>query len=140
MNTNTTVVNVSDLFLIASRQKFKFNSTKGLLTVEDLWDLPLQSQTGKASLDEIARELHNKLKEDTEISFVTPKSSDTTVQQKFDIVKFIIDTRITEREAAVNERARADRRAKLMEVIERKENDNLNNMNIEDLKKLLQDM
>ena len=140
MNTNTTVVNVSDLFLIASRQKFKFNSTKGLLSVEDLWDLPLQSQTGKASLDEIARELHNKLKEDTEISFVTPKSSDTTVQQKFDIVKFIIDTRITEREAAVNERARADRRAKLMEVIERKENDNLNNMNIEDLKKLLQDM
>ena len=140
MNTNTTVVNVSDLFLIASRQKFKFNSTKGLLTVEDLWDLPLQSQTGKASLDEIARELHNKLKEDTEISFVTPKSSDTTVQQKFDIVKFIIDTRIAEREAAVNERARADRRAKLMEVIERKENDNLNNMNIEDLKKLLQDM
>lgn len=140
MNTNTTVVNVSDLFLIASRQKFKFNSTKGLLSVEDLWDLPLQSQTGKASLDEIARELHNKLKEDTEISFVTPKSSDTTVQQKFDIVKFIIDTRIAEREAAVNERARADRRAKLMEVIERKENDNLNNMNIEDLKKLLQDM
>mgnify|MGYP003618065250 FL=1 len=140
MNTNTTVANVSDLFLIASRQKFKFNSTKGLLTVEDLWDLPLQSQTGKASLDEIARELHNKLKEDTEISFVTPKSSDTTVQQKFDIVKFIIDTRIAEREAAVNERARADRRAKLMEVIERKENDNLNNMNIEDLKKLLQDM
>ena len=70
----------------------------------------------------------------------TPKSSDTTVQQKFDIVKFIIDTRIAEREAAVNERARADRRAKLMEVIERKENDNLNNMNIEDLKKLLQDM
>ena len=140
MNTNTTVVNVSDLFLIASRQKFKFNSTKGLLSVEDLWDLPLQSQTGKASLDEIARELHNKLKEDTEISFVTPKSSDTTVQQKFDIVKFIIDTRIAEREAAVNERARADRRAKLMEVIERKENDILNNMNIEDLKKLLQDM
>ena len=140
MNTNTTVVNVSDLFLIASRQKFKFNSTKGLLSVEDLWDLPMQSQTGKASLDEIARELHNKLKEDTEISFVTPKSSDTTVQQKFDIVKFIIDTRIAEREAAVNERARADRRAKLMEVIERKENDNLNNMNIEDLKKLLQDM
>ena len=140
MNTNTTVVNVSHLFLIASRQKFKFNSTKGLLSVEDLWDLPLQSQTGKASLDEIARELHNKLKEDTEISFVTPKSSDTTVQQKFDIVKFIIDTRIAEREAAVNERARADRRAKLMEVIERKENDNLNNMNIEDLKKLLQDM
>ena len=140
MNTNTTVANVSDLFLIASRQKFKFNSTKGLLSVEDLWDLPMQSQTGKASLDEIARELHNKLKEDTEISFVTPKSSDTTVQQKFDIVKFIIDTRIAEREAAVNERARADRRAKLMEVIERKENDNLNNMNIEDLKKLLQDM
>ena len=61
-------------------------------------------------------------------------------RQKFDIVKFIIDTRIAEREAAVNERARADRRAKLMEVIERKENDNLNNMNIEDLKKLLQDM
>lgn len=43
------------MFIKASRTKLRFESPKGLLSVEDLWDLPLISTMGKANLDDIAK-------------------------------------------------------------------------------------
>ena len=45
-----------NLFEIASRKKLRIPTTKGDLTVEQLWDLPLKS-TG-LSLDKIAIDLN----------------------------------------------------------------------------------
>ena len=54
---------MEQMFEKASRAKIRFETSKGSLTVEDLWDLPLTSNTGKADLDDIARGLHSQLKE-----------------------------------------------------------------------------
>ena len=42
-----------NIFEQATRQAFRFESPKGFLTVEDLWNLPLTNNTGRANLDGI---------------------------------------------------------------------------------------
>jgi len=65
------------MFEKASRSKLRFMSTKGLLTVEDLWDIPLTSKNG-VSLDDIAKSLHKQIKESEETSFVEEVSKKNT--------------------------------------------------------------
>ena len=45
---------MDNLFLQATREKFRFESSKGDLSVEQLWDLPLTSRTG-FDLDTVAK-------------------------------------------------------------------------------------
>ena len=68
--------------------------------MEDLWDLPLSSATGRGCLDAIAKELSKALKNDDNFSFVEKvvKPEEET-QLKFEIVKYIIAIRLAENEA-----------------------------------------
>lgn len=58
-----------EIFERAARLKLRFETKKGQLSAEDLWDLPLSSTTERTNLNSIAISLHQKLK-DTPISFV----------------------------------------------------------------------
>jgi hypothetical protein len=63
----------TNLFLIASRNKWMLETARGTLSVEMLWDLPLQSaRSGVITLDDVARGLSKQIKEFGEESFVTP--------------------------------------------------------------------
>lgn len=115
---------MSALFERASRLKVRFETAKGNLTVEDLWDLPLTSRNGN-NLDEIAKELHRKVKESAEIESFVKKAvkKDTVTLLKFEVVKYIIDVRLAEEEAAEKRKANADRKAKLLALVAQKENE-----------------
>jgi hypothetical protein len=108
------------MFEDAIRQKIRFDSPKGLLTAEDLWDLPLQSTvSGKANLDDIARALHKQLKNGDDVSFVsTATKSDPTVQLKFDIVKYVIEQKMKEN-AVASERQDSDLKAMPMAELQK---------------------
>jgi len=126
------------MFEKAIRAKLRFVSAKGPLTIEDLWDLPLTSTTGKPNLDDIAKGLYRQLKSGDDVSFVhVAQKSDATVQLSFDIVKHIIDVRIAENEYVRQSRVRAEKRQQLMEAIERKEQGALEQTSLEDLRKML---
>ena len=60
---------MDNLFLQATREKFRFESPKGDLSVEQLWDLPLTSRTG-FDLDTVAKTVNADLKASNEESFV----------------------------------------------------------------------
>ena len=113
------------IFEQASRQKLRFPSLKGELTVEQLWDLPLQSKSG-FDLDTIAKSVSRDLKAVTEASVVIETSpANTTLVLKLDLMKHIIAVRLAENAAAVNRAARAAERQKLLGVLADKQDESL---------------
>lgn len=129
------------MFEKASRLKLRFDTPKGQLSAEDLWDLPLTSNTGKANLDDIAKDLFRKLKDEGEVSFVQPaKTGDKTVQLQFDIVKHVIEIRIAERDAADLARANKEKKQMILGIIAQKENEALVSTSLDDLKKMVESM
>lgn len=127
------------MFETASRLKLRFSSAVGLISVEDLWDLPLTS-TNRANLDAIAIALDAELKATSGVSFVSPSSKDTKeLQLKFDIVKHIIDRKIAENAAKVLAKSKAQQVAKIKDLIAEKEDEALKNLSADELKALLKE-
>lgn len=127
------------MFEKASKLKLRFPISKGLATVEDLWDLPLTSRSG-ADLNGVAVTLHDALESVGVKSFVKKAVVDTDYTElRLDIVKHVIAVKLAELEAAKTASAKRDRRAVLTDAIARKENEALGATSLEDLKKELAD-
>lgn len=127
-----------EMFEQASRLKLRISTTKGELSVEDLWDLPLTSMSGKANLNDIAKGLHRKLKNSDEISFVDAVvSTDTVTQLSFDLVKHVIDVRLAENVIAATLRDNKEKKAKILEILARKEDESLLSASPEDLRAMI---
>jgi hypothetical protein len=125
----------TDIFKQATKLKLRFSSVRGDLTVEDLWDLPLSSVTGKANLDDIAKAFHAKTVTPGNISFVTeaPAVSDEDAVG-FEIVKHIIKVRMDENKAKAEAGKRVERMRVLEEILAKKEQASLENMDAEALR------
>jgi len=128
------------MFEKAARLKLRFNTPQGQLSAEDLFDLPLTSKTGRANLDDVARGIHQEIKAAGDgVSFVTPaEKADETNELRFEIVKHVIAVRVAERDAAVEARAKAEKKQRVLEIIARKKDEELEGSSIEDLQKLLE--
>ena len=125
------------MFMKASRLKLRFDTPKGQLSVEDLWDLPLTSDTGKANLDDIARSIFKQLKATDDVSFVVKEQkSDEIVQLKMDIIKHIIDIRLVEKEAALLAKNNREKKQQILQIIAQKENEQLAGSSLDELKAL----
>lgn len=124
----------TDLFLIASREKYRFPSEKGHLTVEQLWDLPLSSRT-KFDLNNVAIAVNNDLKSIAEESFVETSSNPrkSELERQLEIVKTIIATKQEENRKATEKAAKASLKAKIQEAIDAKKDDALRSASLEDL-------
>lgn len=129
-----------DIFETASRKKFRYDSAKGALTTEQLWDLPLTG--GATNLDAIARSVNAELKSVTEDSFVEikPDPRKETIATALDVVKHIIAVKMKAAEDAKAAVARADKRRKLLEALESKEDQALSAMSKEDILKKLEEL
>ena len=129
-----------DLFLEATRRALRFPSSKGEITVEDLWQIPLTATGGKANLDDVAKALHIQTKQTTEaVSFVNPTTSNanTELTMKFEIVKRIIEVRVKERDEAALEAKRRQDKQRLLELIAKKEDQALEGLSVEDLRAMV---
>lgn len=111
---------MKDIFEQATRGKLRFLTNRGRLTVEDLWDLPLDA------LDEIAIALSKVLDDTAQKSFIKKKiTADKGLTLSLDIVKSIIDTKMAEEERRTIATEKKAKRNQLLELIERKETDAL---------------
>lgn len=130
------------MFEKASRIGLRFETAKGLLTVEDLWRLPLTStRADRPNLDDIAVGLFRQLKESDTESFVKKAAKkDDTAQLAFDIVKHIIDIRIAEDEAAAVQRANKEKKRRILEIIAQKEDEQLAGASLDELKAMAESL
>ena len=120
------------MFEKASRTKLRWNSSKGVLTVEHLWDLPL------SQLDTIAKVTNKRIKEADEESFIAPKSAANAEDVlRLDIIKHIIAVRQAEQASILERKEKNNKRAILQEVLERKKSEALQNLSVEELQNQL---
>lgn len=125
------------MFEKASQMKLRFETKKGDLTTEELWDLPLTSKTG-VSLDDIAKGINRSLRESSEESFVeTPSKANSLLVLKLDIVKHIIAKRLEAAEEAKNAAAKKAEKEKLLTIKAAKQNKALEDLSLEEIDKLL---
>lgn len=128
---------MSNIFERASRLRIRFESSKGLLTVEDLWVLPLTSKDGKGkvNLDDIARGLHREIQAAGEVSFVKPADiPDEKLSVAFEVVKHVITVLMAERDAAVLEAQRQEKKKLILAALADAENKELTSGSIEELR------
>ena len=128
-----------NMFEMASRMKVRFTgSFKGMATVDDLWDLPLET------LNAMAQGLHKTIKETGEVDFLNnkPNKTDAETQLKFDLVVYVIKTRQAEQEAKDAKRkdlaaARAEKEV-LMNALVNKRNAAIDTLSEEEILKKLE--
>ena len=128
-------MNIQDLFVLSTRAKYRFATSVGSVTVEDLWDLPLSSQN-KVSLNSVAISLSRKLKEADEENFVSTAKKDVETANKLEIVKHIISVRMAENEQKLAEKQRAEQRELINRLIDQKEMEQLGNKSLEELREM----
>ena len=122
------------MFEYATRNKVRF-PFKGLISVEDLWDLSL------TNLDSIYKTLNKQVKQSEEESLLNTK---TTVDKELDVqiavVKHIVAVKLSEQEAREKASAKKAQKQKIMAIIASKQDEALQNSSVEDLQKMLDEL
>ena len=122
------------MFEKAVRLKLRFTH-KGLCTVEDLWDIPLES------LDRIFKDLNIKLKAQKEESLLETRSKeDEILDLKIAIVKHIVEVGLFEQKARTDLAAKSAKKQKLLGIIDEKQDSALRDMSVDELTKLVDEL
>jgi hypothetical protein len=117
------------MFKQATKEKFRFSTGRGNITVEDLWDLPLNE------IDVLAKKLNREVKDSAEESFIAKRTAETKrLEARFEIVKAVIKERLEDievQESRVREKAKKER---ILSIIADKEDEELAGKSVEELK------
>lgn len=125
---------VENIFEYATRNKVRF-SFRGLISVEDLWDLSL------SNLDSIYKELNKQSKQSEEESLLNIKTQeDELLNVQIEIVKHIVSVKLAEKKAREKASAKKAQKQKIMSIIAAKQDEALQNSSIDDLKKMLDEL
>lgn len=127
-----------DMFETAVKKGYRFpTNIKGLITVEDVYKLPLNSEKG-ASLNRCARALKAEMKSEFEEDFVNDKPVENEdLQMKFDIVMHIIKVKKDEADGIRRAKEIKEHNEKILILMEKNKDKELEGMKNEDLEKML---
>jgi hypothetical protein len=131
------------IFEKASRAKLRFTTPVGHITSEDLWDLPLLSTSSSACLDDIARDIYKRVRDDAEnVSFVTPPAAKGTSEDRLrlEIVKRIIEVKIEERDKAQQAEMLKAKKQRILAIMAEKEDESLKGASLDELKQMLSEI
>lgn len=121
------------IFETAVRNKYRFNY-RGVITTEDLWDLDVKE------LDCIYKGLMSAKKESETESLLTKKTANTVLDYKIEIVKYIFGVKVEEAKAAEQRAENAAKKQKILAILARKQDAELENKSAEELEKLIADL
>lgn len=140
---NTKEKNMS-IFENASRMKYRYDTSVGKITTEDLWDLPLRSRGGKPSLDGVAMSLAKYISESKEVtSFVddsAPNSSLLYAKNRLEVVKAVISYKKDAEEKAAKKEENTLMKERLLQALDKKGQDAIDNMSEEEIQKKLKEL
>jgi hypothetical protein len=121
-----------DIYKEASRLKLRFQTGKGPLSVEQLWDLSL------TELDTLAVAKEQEYKDSGKKSFLKAKSAkDRKLKLELDIFVDILTTKVEEDETRRKALADKEHNALILSKMEQKRNEAFDDMSLEELQKQL---
>lgn len=129
----------NNMFEMASQFKFRY-PWKGIITTEDLWDL------NQSQLDTVYKELSKELKACQEgDSLLSAKpanifNKEQELTAKIEVLKYIFNCKQQAAELNRIEVERAARKQHILEVLAEKQENALQNMSEDDLKKMLDEL
>lgn len=127
------------MYKFVAQNKVRFPSNRGLLTVENLFELPLKARDG-FDLDTVARTIHTELKDLGEVSFVdvvSPNPRKKQLEVALEVVLDVIKTKQDENAATRQRLEKAEKRKKILDVIAAKKDEKLSAASLEELEKEL---
>ena len=125
---------MNDIFEKASRAKLRFTTVRGSLSVEQLWELPLDKgdvnlyQLAQGLLEEVADKPAEKLS-----FFSKAVTVDESAELRFEIVKRIVTVRVAEAEAKQTEAIKRTQAAELDTLIAAKKAEAKQGLSLEEL-------
>lgn len=125
-----------NIFEYAARNKVRFQSTRGELTLEQLWDVPLRSRD-EFNLNVVAKAANKAWKDISEESFVeTAKTPEHTRRETMlEVVKYVIDTKLAEEEAAKKSADNKIEKEKLLAILAEKQAGKLSELSEKELQR-----
>ena len=116
-----------NIFEKAIRIKLRVESNRGLLTVEDLWDLKVEE------LDTLYRKFKKEARDAEEESLINPVKADERLNLKIEVLKHVVTVKLAEREAATKRADTNRKKAELLELIKSKENSAMAEKSLDEL-------
>lgn len=128
-----------NIFEYATRNKLRFASARGVLTTEQLWDVPLRSRDD-FNLNVIAKGVSKALKDVAEENFVeTTKTADhARCEMALEVVKHIINVRLAEEESAKTRAAKKQEKEKLLAILAEKQDGKLSALSEKELQRRIE--
>lgn len=124
---------MADVFMNATRKKYRFSTAKGNLTTEQLWDLPLES------LDEIWQKINATIEDTSRTSLLSARSNkNVELTEKADVVKAIVEYKLAAAEKADKARQTKAEKERILNIIAAKQEQELASMSIDELRKRLE--
>ena len=115
------------MFEVAVRNKFRF-PFKGVISVEDLWDLSVQQ------LDGIFKTLKSQEKKAQEESLLDTRTpEDEILTAKIEIIKYIVNTKLEKAKQAERAKEAHDQKQKILGILAEKQDEDLRNKTPEEL-------
>lgn len=132
---------MQNIFEYAARNKLRFPSIRGELSVEQLWDVPLRSRDG-FDLNVIAKAASKALKDVAEENFVeTSKTVEHTRRETaMGVVKHVIDTKLAEEKAAKDRAAKKQEKERLLSILAEKQDGALSALSAEELQRRIAEL
>lgn len=121
------------IFETASKMKVRFNY-RGVITTEDLWDLDVKA------LDYIYKQLMVAKKESETESLLEEKKTNPILEVQIEIVKYIFNVKVEERKAAELQAENTAKKQKILAILARKQDAELESKSAEELEELIKDL
>lgn len=127
---------MQNIFEYATRNKLRFTSVRGDLTVEQLWDVPLRSRDD-FNLNAVAKAASKAFKEISEESFVETKRTPEHARREavLEVVKYVIDVKLAEEKAAETRAEKKQEKEKLLKILAEKQAGKLSELSEKELQK-----
>jgi hypothetical protein len=129
----------TNIFQYATRHKLRFQSVKGELNVEQLWDVPLRSNDD-FNLNVVAKTANKSFKDISEESFVETKKTAKHVrlEMALEVVKHVIETKLAEEDLAKKRADNKVEKEKLLGILAEKQAGKLSELSEKELQKRIE--